>query len=389
MRTSVLGLVGLLFITIGCEQAANDLSPSTTVAGVPTALPIVSAARVMRPSVSLVELSRATVQPPADLRLPTNLSGRVVALSEDAGEAGDGSGQPRSCVAWVTVEESYDAATGEFRYQYDCPEGGDIASIVTVGNDDGQGAGHYTTTYQMRDGSTQVWEADYATGADGTSQHVDSASNDGQTLVGDYQYGPGGITIAHEVWTGAEGTSVTDYTTTPGGAYSGSSVFDDPSTEASPDWTTEFSYEADGTYTYTSTGTWEQWAVVTEVVGQPDGSEAYVYSYDDPATAVLPDYEGQAALAADGTGEGTWTGLADDGSVSTGHDVYAADGSVFETWTWDDPATAQAPDQEGETTYHVDGTATGTVTEHAADGSSVTCPFSMTADEAVTWGECE
>jgi hypothetical protein len=289
----------------------------------------------------------------------------------------------------VTVEETYDEATGEFRYQYDCPVGGDIASSVTVGKDDGQGNGHYTTTYLMRDGSAEVWESDYTVGADGASQHVDSTSDDGQTLSGDYQFGTGGITWAHEVWTGAEGTSVSDYVTTPDGTSTGTSVFDDPSTEVSPDWTSEFTYGADGSYTTTSTGTYEQWAVVTTVIGQPDGSVEYLYTYDDPSTAVSPDFEGQASLKADGSGEGDWMGSYDDGSVSSGFDVYAVDGTVHETWTWDDPATTPSPDQEGSTTYQPDGSAAGTVTEHAADGSSATCPFTMSAVGEVTWGECE
>lgn len=64
------------------------------------------------------------------------------------------------------------------------------------------------------------------------------------------------------------------------------------------------------------------------------------------------------------------------------------DGSVVESWTFDDETTEQAIDQEGSMTWNADGSAEGSVTNHVVGGGDQTCAIHVSADGVQTIDEC-
>ncbi len=64
------------------------------------------------------------------------------------------------------------------------------------------------------------------------------------------------------------------------------------------------------------------------------------------------------------------------------------DGSVVESWTFDDETTEQAIDQEGSMTWNAGGSAEGSVTNHVVGGGDQTCAIHVSADGVQTIDEC-
>ncbi len=386
-RTWFLGILAVALTLCGCETSDGprfvvDMPVQRLVASTPrSGLDRLQVTHTMAQSVDPAKLRNVS-----SLRLPGTPT--IQRTSRAASEANTAALSTGACREWVSVEDFYDVATGEFRYRSECPEGGAIAAVVTAGKDDGTGRGHYTTTYEMRDGSDEVWESDYRPGEEYGSEYVDSWSTDGQNFAGYYIYEADGAVNARETWTGKEGTSVSDYRIEADWTKVGISVFDDPATSVAPDWTTPFLIMPDGSYLESGRGIYEQWTVSFVTAVAVDGRSISDYTYDDPATVVWPDFVGAVAYEADGSGHGAWYGAYDDGSKSHGEDEYLADGSVIEVWTWDDPATAVKPDQDGSNTYLLDGSGTGEVTEYQADGTSVTCDVTLAPDGTVTYDAC-
>lgn len=58
------------------------------------------------------------------------------------------------------------------------------------------------------------------------------------------------------------------------------------------------------------------------------------------------------------------------------------------TWTWDDPASAPSPDQDGVVTYAAGAAPAGTFTDHLPDGTTRTCSFTQGADGAAIVSGC-
>lgn len=300
-------------------------------------------------------------------------------LTGDSAAADDQSA-PTECVEWVTEEESYSPATGEFVYRYSCAVGGDIASYETRGVDDGAGNGSYTTTTNLRDGSVVAWSYTYTLEADGVTQHYQGESTAGETFVASYVYQANGDSLAHEVWTMAEGVYTVDGTYFSDGRFAGNEQFDDPTTAASPDWTMQYAENADGTFSQVVSGSFDGWQSDYSYAVASDGSAVYAFTYDELATTAAPDFAGHYDYAADGSGSGSYRQLFDDGSVLDVVDSFTSDGKVTESWRFDDATTEPALDQEGVMNYDVDGSGSGSITFHLSDGTSQTCLITVNAD---------
>jgi hypothetical protein len=309
-------------------------------------------------------------------------------LNDDTASADDQSASTE-CVEWVAEEESYHPSTGEFVYRYTCAVGGDIAVSETRGVDDGAGNGSYTTTYTMRDGSVVAWSYTYALDADGVTQHYQGESTTGESFVATYVYQANGDSLAHEVWTLAEGVYTVDGTNFNDGRFAGTEQFDDPTTAASPDWSMEYSEGADGTFSQVVSGSFDGWLTEYSYAVASDGSAAYAFTYDELATTAAPDFAGHYDYAADGSGSGSYRQLFDDGSVLDVVDSFTSDGKVTESWRFDDATTELALDQEGVMNHDVDGSGSGSIVFHLSDGSSQTCQVTVNADGTSLIDNCQ
>jgi hypothetical protein len=304
---------------------------------------------------------------------------------------------PGACVEWITEEESYDPATGDFTYRYSCPEGGDIAEIVTAGHDDGMGNGNYTQTQILRSGDEIVWTYDYVLMDDGISQLTTGTSSEGESYEGLNTYLADGSTLVDETHVFLEGTYDINGIYDANGLFSGTTVFDDPATEASPDYTLVSDEDLDGSLSQSVEQNFEDFTQTYDYQLDADGSSSYSFSTDDLLTAVSPDYAGSYSYAADGSGEGSYTQLFDDGSMLDNTDVFDAEGNLEQTWTFDDAATALDVDQTGSLSYTIveleDGSLAyvgeGSVTYFLDDDSSVTCGLTIDAEGNTELGECE
>ncbi|MBN2359285.1 MAG: hypothetical protein JXR83_07510 [Deltaproteobacteria bacterium] len=307
--------------------------------------------------------------------------------SDNAGDEEDGSAAA-TCVEWVTEEESYDPASGEFVYRYSCPIGGDIAVSETRGVDDGAGNGEYTTTYSMRDGSVVVWTYSYLVEADGCTQHIQGSSSNGETFAASYVYQANGETMAHEVWTLAEGVYTIDGTYFSDDRFIGSEQFEDPATPASPDWSLEYAENADGSFSQVVSGMFDGWQTDYSYQVAADGSAGYDFRYDLLTSPAVPDYAGHFDYSADGSGVGSYRQLFDDGSTLDVVDSFTSDGHVTESWRFDDATTELELDQEGALSYQPDGSGHGTIVFHLADGSSETCQITVNGDGTIVIDDC-
>jgi hypothetical protein len=297
---------------------------------------------------------------------------------------------PGECTEWVTELESWDETTGDFEYRQTCALGGAIAVVHTVGNEDPTThVGNYTTTYELRDGSSVVWTVSYHPNADGSYDHAGSSS-DGSSFTATYTYNADGSTSAHEEWSYPGGYFYTvDGTYFADGRFDGTIVYDDLATAANPDFTVVEHDAADGTITQTYLYDAGGLSAEETYVLRTDGSMAITFAYDDPATGVNPDFAGAYDYAASGSGTGGYHQSFDDGGGLDVAHVVEASGAYTESWSYADPDPAVAVDQDGSAAYGADGSGAGSYTNHLADGSSITCSFSVASDGTVTDGGCE
>jgi hypothetical protein len=309
-------------------------------------------------------------------------------LASDAASVEGEGAAATECAGWSAEEESYDPSTGVFVYRYACPVGGEIAVYESRGVDDGAGNGHYTVTYTMRDASIIVWSYTYQLEADGVTQRYQGASDQGETFVASYVYQANGDSLAHEVWTVAEGVYTVDGTYFADGRFVGSERFDDPATAASPDWSMEYAEHADGSVAQLVSGLFDGWQTDYSYTVLADGNAVYDFSYDLLTSLAVPDYSGHFDYAADGSGAGSYRQLFDDGSVLDVVDSFTGDGQVTESWRFDDATTELELDQEGTLNYAADGSGHGTVVFHLADGSSETCQLTVAADGTSVIDNC-
>jgi len=327
-----------------------------------------------------------------DIVLPSkklDKQGSVLALQASAEDSATDDEEEGECLSWITVEETYNATTGAFRYEYACEEGGDLAGYVTEGVDDFEGNGHYTQTLMLRDGGEIVWNYTYTLGADGMSQIYDGVSSEGETHHSIQTYLADESVHVEETWGLIEGVYTTNGTYDDEGRFNGTSSFDDPNTEASPDYTLEqsqgfgceFSQVVDGVFENTATS--YSYTVDIECV------VSYVFVNDDLSTLASPDFDGGYTYQADGSGEGSYLQNLDDGSHIEVADAFTADGVVTQSWLFDDVATEVAIDQEGAIVYQPDGTGEGSVTYHFDDGDSQTCAVVINADGETIVSDCD
>lgn len=293
------------------------------------------------------------------------------------------------CVAWRTVEDVYDPATGDFRKVIVCDEGGAIASIETVGHDDGAGNGTSATTYQLRDGSSVVWDYRYEMANDGMTQLVHGTSSEGDALEGAYAATSSGGTSANEVWTRAAGTYFIDGVYEADGRFNGTEVFDDPNTAANPDWVLVQSQGSDGVLVQSVDGVNDSWLYGYTLTVAADGSSDYDFVYDDLSTQNQADFAGSYHNNADGSGQGGYRQQFDDGSILDVGDVFDGLGNLEEGWAFDDAQTALPVDVEGLVRYAPDGSGEGSVTTHFENGPDEVCQVHVAADGSTTIDQCQ
>jgi hypothetical protein len=119
-----------------------------------------------------------------------------------------------------------------------------------------------------------------------------------------------------------------------------------------------------------------------------DGVAQYSFATDLDSTQVNPDYDGAYTYNADGSGNGSYTQHFDDGSTDLITDVIPGDGTLSESWSFDDVSTEQSVDQEGTLNWALDGSAAGTITTHVVGGGEQTCDIHISADGAQTVDNC-
>lgn len=327
--------------------------------------------------------------------LPQHAPSRQVQALEspDAATGDSGSNSAAVCKNGVAGPSTNDPATGAFTNEWDCAPGGGIAKVINEGVSDPQtGDGHYDQTTIFEDGTLKVWHFTFDTSDDFLTTTYAGNSDDGsETYSGTYTYlqFDQAHSQMHEVWNLHEGTYVTDgLVATDGTSFDGTQSFDDPNTTVSPDWTTHSITNPDGTFSQDVHFAGDGFTSDYTYAMNSDGSSDYAFTTDLDSTAAAPDFNGSYAYNADGSGEGSYTQLFDDGSTDLIHDVINSDGSVVESWSFDDVATEQSVDQEGSMTWNLDGSGEGSVTSHVVGGDAQTCDVHVSADGAQTVDNC-
>ncbi len=325
-------------------------------------------------------------------RSPTRQVQALSSPSTDDTESGSGNDAQAYCLDGQAGPSTNDP-DGTFTSEWDCAPGGGIASISNAGfSDPNTGDGHYDQTTVFEDGTLNVWHFTFDTSDDFLSTTYTGVSDDGtESYVGTYTYSADhpNQSQMHEEWNLHEGTYVTDgLVSNDGTSFDGTETFDDPATDASPDWSLDEVTNPDGTFSqdvhFAGDGFVSDYTYAVDAAGAAD----YSFATDLTDTDANPDYDGAYHYAADGSGEGGYRQLFDDGSTDDVHDVINADGSVDESWSFDDVATEQSVDQEGSMHWNVDGSADGTVTNHIVDGGDQTCEVHIDADGSQTVDNC-
>ena len=290
------------------------------------------------------------------------------------------------CGEFIPVIEEYDEVTGDFRYEYECADdGGDIARIITEGNDDGLGNGSYTTTYLLRNGGEVVWTVEYTVLADGRTRLTTGTSNEGESYESKQTFLDDGTIIAEETYFYLEGTYIVDGVYEDDGRFNGEYIYDSNETpDVNPDYTIVQTENADGSIEQIYEGIEDGWSNSYVYTVNALGETDYVFTGDDPVTSVSPDYSGAYHYAADGSGEGGYERTYEDGSVLSVEDVIFADQSLNQSWIFNDAATLQDIDQTGEMSYAADGSGSGTVTTFVEGGESQTCTLDIDVDGTTT-----
>jgi hypothetical protein len=158
---------------------------------------------------------------------------------------------------------------------------------------------------------------------------------------------------------------------------------DELATAVSPDSTGDFTINTDGSGSGSLRYNFDHDIYQVYTVDQAaDGSYTSTVLYEDPGTPISPDGSGVFHIAADFSGNGTYTESYVDGAgavsgVRQEDYVYVRDGSTLESFRFDDVATAYDPDTDGDTTYEYDGSGTGEWRRHDATGVIQTCQYSF------------
>jgi len=325
------------------------------------------------------------VLPPAPQRTVQALN------APSTSNASGGSESEVFCLDGEITEESFDEATGQFRNVYDCAPGGGIDTITTEGQQDQNGDGAYVQTTLLESGSSFSWSFTFDTSEDFLVQNYSGVRDDGsESYTGVHALRDDGNWDVEETWAMREGTyNIAGIQTADGPVFDGQYIFDDPATEASPDWEMHIVLNRDGSRSQEVELSGEGFTSEYDFIQNADGSSRYDFSTDLTDSDVEPDFDGSYTYAADGSGEGDYIQSFDDGSLLSVHDVIHADGTVSETWTFDDAATGLAIDQEGEIHFGLDGSGEGTFTLHSEGGTSQTCTVRIDAEGVQTIEACQ
>lgn len=277
---------------------------------------------------------------------------------------------------------------GTFVTETDCSPGGGVAKVRNVGSQDQLGNGSYDQITVFEDDSQSIWHFSYLTSADFLTTSYTGTSEDGsESYQGVYTFLDPTSSNMDEVWNLHEGTYLTEGIVGNDGSFDGTQAFDDPATEANPDWTSDSVSSAEAfsqDVHFVGDGFISDYSYAVDALG---GTE-YSFATDMDGTEIDPDYAGSYSYAADGSGSGSYTQDFDDGSTLVVSDVINADGSLVESWSFDDAATEQALDQEGSMSFRLDGSAVGTVTSHVVGGGAQTCDISVSADGVQSIDNC-
>lgn len=279
---------------------------------------------------------------------------------------------------------------GSFVTEFTCEAGGGIQSFRNEGTIDPlTGDGEYDQVTVYEDGSDSVYHFVLDTLDDG-SQVYDGSSEDGSTTSHSI-YAPleDGSSLVNESWSTPDGDYLIDGQYLADGAWDGTTTFDDPATDANPDYVVDELRAADGTSIQDVSTVGEGFTSDYTYSVDVDGSSRYDFSTDLTDTLVSPDFDGTYLYAADGSGTGSYLENFDDGSSMLVSDEIRSDGSVLESWSFDDISTEAAVDQEGAIDFAVDGSGEGSVTTHVIGGDSQTCQVHISADGVATIDNCE
>lgn len=279
---------------------------------------------------------------------------------------------------------------GSFVSEFTCDAGGGIASFRNEGLiDPATGDGAYDQITVLEDGSESAWHFVVDTLEDGVTQVYDGTSDDGvETSHSVYVYADDARTEVTETWHSAAGDYVIEGAYLADGSWEGTTAFDDPSTAPSPDYVYDEIRSADGTSSQVVHMNGDGFTTDYDYSVNEDGSSRYAFDTDLTDTLVAPDFSGSYRYNADLSGEGSYLERFDDGSRMTVNDVIRADGSLTESWSFDDVSTDADVDQEGSIDFAADGTGEGTVTSHIVAGQSQTCQIHI-ADGVSTVDHCE
>lgn len=312
---------------------------------------------------------------------------QIAALSSPSADEASAEEIP-ACDDWQMVEETWNQATGEFHNVWQCESEGVVQRSITDGVDHGDGTGTFTRVFEVDGVAQETWTFEYTVSEDQLTQLYTATSDQGGTYQGSYTYAEDGSSTVHEVWTLAEGTYLIDGNYDAEGNFTGTTRFDDPATEASPDYVVVNSQLDDGGFRQEVNSQGDGFTSHYIADFAADGTTHYDFETDDTSTAVNPDWVGTYDWDANGVGEGSYTQDFDDGSLLTVSDVFAADGSTDESWTFDDATTEQAVDQEGQVHYAADGTGEGTITTHVVGGDPEICQIHIDAAGSTTIDNC-
>lgn len=294
------------------------------------------------------------------------------------------------CEQWVTEQEVNDCDTGELELRQSCAEGGDVESTYIVGSDDCEGTATFSKTYQMRDGTTEIWQ--YQTQPCGDELDVlcfTATSNGGEAIQGEHQMLPGNQSYScRETWNRHEGTyrllGVCRNEETESGNvilhFNGTLEFDDPNTEHSPDWTLVNEDREDGSRKQVVTRSVNNWKLEETIDIRVDQSYDYEFFYDDMATVDILEFDGVYSYLASGSGVGGYLHTLVDGSELAVKHQISIEGDYKETWVFGDSFTEQVVDQTGELHYNLKGRGVGTLTTYVVNGDPEICDLIVEPD---------
>jgi hypothetical protein len=308
---------------------------------------------------------------------------------DDAGAEGDAHAESFCQGGGVLTREAYNP-DGSFVTEYTCEAGGGIQSFRHEGTIDpltGDGAYDQVTVYE--DGTDSRYHFVLDTLDDG-SQVYEGTSEDGST-TSHIVYVPleDGSDQANETWSTPDGDYLIEGIYFTDGSWHRTTIFDDPATAANPDYVVDEIRSADGSSIQDVSTLGDGYTSDYTYRVNVDGSSRYDFSTDLTETLVNPDFDGTYQYAADLSGSGSYVQHFDDGSSMLVTDEIRSDGSLRESWSFDDISTEAPIDQEGTIDFAVDGSGEGTVTTHVVGGEAQTCQVHISADGVSIVDACE